>query len=195
MLKKIATTAISALALLFAPLLFLHATTPIETVATARPADRAVIFGAVVRGGQISPLHADRLDTAIALWRAGKAPELVVSNAARAAQAMRAYLLRRGVPAGAIVVDGKAPSTPDTCVNQRSQPGARLILISQRFHLPRLALQCARRGITGQYIPAQHRTHATISPARRWSIRIYRQAREAVLVWLELLGLYDLLRG
>ena len=195
MAKKILATVFSALVLLFTPLLFLHATTPISTIATAEPADRALIFGAVVRGGRISPLHADRLDSAIALWRAGKAPELVVSNAARAAGVMRDYLRQRGVPDGVIVVDGKAPSTPDTCVNQRDRKAAKFILISQRFHLPRLALQCARRGITGDYVAADRSANSTLSTTHRWSIRAYRQTREAVLVWLELLGLYDLLKG
>ena len=195
MFRKVLATVISALVLLFTPLLFLHATTPISTPKSAERADRALIFGAVVRGGKISPLHADRLETAITLWRAGKAPELVVSNAARAARAMRTYLVERGVPDGAIIVDGKSPSTPDTCVNQRSEPAATLIMISQRFHLPRLALQCARRRITGQYVAAARQTKSDLSPTHRWSIRIYRQTREAVLVWLELLGLYDLLSG
>ena len=193
-MRRLAGTVITAVLLLFTPLLFLRATTPIQTLGTVPDADKAVVFGAIVRGGRIAPLHAERLNAAVEVWRAGAARTIVVSNAHRAAAAMQAYLRSRGVPASAIEVDGHAPSTPDSCVNQTGARPGSLILISQRYHLPRIALQCARRGVLGEPLAAD-RPRAASENAVRWRIRLRRNTREAVLIWLDLLGLYDLLSG
>lgn len=176
------------------PLAILIEETDIRTPEAARPADAALVFGALVRESQISPLHAERLDAAAQLFIDGKIQRIVVSNAPRAAAVMSDYLVERGVPEQAIEVDPHAIKTPHTCANEldRGQPRD-VILISQRFHLPRIAYQCRKLGLEGQYVAADQ-PRDEISSARAplsvLRIRAARYVREAALVWASLLEAY-----
>ncbi|WP_108259997.1 YdcF family protein [Mangrovicoccus ximenensis] len=182
----------AGITVVYGPLVWLWLTVPIASVETARPADAALIFGALVRDGSISPLHAERLDTGIALLDAGKSGVIVVSNAQRAAAIMKDYLLERGVPDAAVEVDGEALSTPDTCVSEAARAGARRVqLVSQAYHLPRIALQCRRLGVRGQYVAAIRKEgDEGTSLWTKIRVRSSRHTREALLVWAELLGQY-----
>lgn len=185
-------------AVFLAPLGYLMSETDVVRVAESARAEAALIFGALVRGGQISPLHAERLDTGVALYNAGKVETLVVSNAPKAAAIMAEYLRDQGVPDAAIEIDQNALKTPHTCANEvdrhgGQQRGRSVILISQRFHLPRIAYQCRKLGVTGQYVEA-NQPHDEVSSARSpvavLKIRARRYVREAVLVWASLIGAY-----
>ncbi len=177
-----------------APLTILTAQTAIQRVDETEPADAARIFGALVRSGQISPLHAERLDTGVAPFKAGRVDKLVVSNAPKAAAIMAEYLRDQGIPDTAIEIDTNALKTPHTCANEIDVDGRRsVILISQRFHLPRIAYQCRKLGLTGQYVEADQ-PHEEITSARAplavMQVRARRYLREAVLVWASLVGAY-----
>ncbi|MEM9060832.1 MAG: YdcF family protein [Pseudomonadota bacterium] len=186
---------ICALALIAAgPLGVLVSQTDIRSPETARSADAALVFGALVRESRISPLHAERLDTAAKLLESGKIRRIVVSNAPRAASVMSEYLVGKGVPRSAIEIDPDAIKTPHTCANELDRAEARdVILISQRFHLPRIAYQCRKLGLVGQYVeadrPVDEITSAR-SPLAVFRIRAVRYAREAVLVWASLIEAY-----
>ena len=94
----------------------------------------------------------------------------------------------------AIEVDTNALKTPHTCVNEVERHQQRsVILISQRFHLPRIAYQCRKQGLTGQYVEAdqpQFEISSARSPFTVMRIRATRYVREAVLVWASLIGAY-----
>ena len=181
------------LAVVYGPLLWLWATVPIVTPLEAKPADAALIFGALVRSETISPLHAERLDTGVDLFQRGVVPVVVVSNASLAAQVMADYLETQGVPREAIELDGLALATPDTCVAEaaRAEP-RRVILVSQAYHLPRIALQCRKLGVVGQYVSAlrEDRSVEEAAPWTKLRVRATRHTREALLIWAELLGQY-----
>jgi vancomycin permeability regulator SanA len=104
----------------------------------------ALVFGAgLAPGGVPSAVLAQRLDTAIALWRAKKVQSVLVSgdNSDRfhdETRAMRRYLLERGVPERAVLGDDAGLSTYDSCVRAHDVFGLRrALLVTQRFHLPR----------------------------------------------------------
>lgn len=178
----------------FAPLVYLIATMPIADADNAAPADVALIFGALVRNGKISPLQEERLKAGQRLLDNGTVPKLVLSNSARAAGIMADYLAGQGVPREKIEIDGQAPQTPDTCTNALAAGyGDSVILVSQRFHLPRISLQCRAIGITGQYVAANGARGPNTPQASLWTklkVRGYRHTREAILTWVHLLGLY-----
>lgn len=176
----------------YAPLIIAWLALPIVPADQAQQADVALIFGALVRDGEISALHQERLDTATVLWRRGAAEQLVASNAPRAARMMQEYLVQAGVAPAAIVLDPEAYSTPDTCVSEAKAGTRARILISHEYHLPRIALHCWKLGVTGQYVAAD-RTRLATPPAgvaTKVRVRAYRYTREAALLWAELLGLY-----
>ena len=181
-------------AVLLAPLAILTAHTSILRADESGRADAALIFGALVRGGQISPLHAERLDTGVELFNAGKVETLVVSNAPKAAAIMAEYLRDQGIPSASIELDTNALKTPHTCANEiEGDQDRSVILISQRFHLPRIAYQCRKLGLTGQYVEADQ-PHEEVSSARSpiavLKVRARRYLREAALVWVSLVGAY-----
>ena len=60
MMRRLALPIGLGLAILFAPTLWLRVTAGIVSAADVQPADAALIFGAMVRGGTISPLHKER---------------------------------------------------------------------------------------------------------------------------------------
>ncbi|MEM7058719.1 MAG: YdcF family protein [Pseudomonadota bacterium] len=176
----------------YGPLLYLRATTEITTADETESAQAVLVFGALVRQGQISALHAERLDTAADLLRRGMVQKIVVSNAARAAEVMRDYLVENGVEPSAIELDPNAPATPDTCVTELGRATPRpVMLLSQSFHLPRISYQCANLGLTGQYVAAASAGGPSeIGTLRTLWIRAWRHTREALLIWAEMLGVY-----
>ena len=180
-----------AVVLFFAPLVALHLLADIRTADTAKPAEATLIFGAIVRDGTISPLHQERLDTAIALWHAGKTQRLVVSNAPSAARSMQRYLVNNGVPAAIIEIDGGAERTPQTCGRERSiTPPRPVIMVSQTFHLPRIYFQCWQLGMGGQLVTATPATRPPAPLITKIRVRSKRHIREAALTWGAILGLY-----
>lgn len=174
-----------------APNAWLRITTPMILPASAPRTEAALIFGALVRDGQISPLHKERLDAGLELRALGKTEVLVPSNAARAARAMAEYLSRQGVPDTAIEIDTSAPSTPDTCETEAARPEPRSVAyISHRFHLPRIRLHCAGLGLDAIYVIADDPGRAIAPLMTRLRVRGYRWARENLLTWAVLLRLY-----
>jgi len=105
----------------------------------------ALVFGAGLRGAnQVpSPMLAERIDAAVALYQAGKVKALLVSgdNSDRThdeTRAMRRYAIAKGVPSRHVVADYAGLSTYDSIYRAHAIFGVeRAILVTQRFHLPR----------------------------------------------------------
>lgn len=192
MIRWIWRLLVVAVILVYGPFVWFWIFTPSVAHQLSRPADAALIFGALVRSEAVSPLHAERLDTAVALYETGKVPVLVASNATRASEIMRDYLIQAGVPAGAIELDGQAQATPDTCVAEAARDEPRqVVLVSQAYHLPRIALQCRRLGVEGQYVKAVRQDRdPEVGALTLLRVRGIRYTREAVLIWAELTGQY-----
>ena len=82
-----------------------------------RPADAIVVMGAAQYDGRPSPVFAARLDHAIDLFQAGVAPTLIVTGGkadgdrTTEAATARAYAIRRGVPAAAILAEDRSRTT------------------------------------------------------------------------------------
>lgn len=121
----------------------------------------ALVFGAgLVAGGEPSPVLRQRIETAMALYRAGKVKKLLVSgdNTDRyhdETKAMRRYAIDRGLPTADVVGDYAGTSTWDTCYRAREIFGVeRAILVTQEFHLPRALFMANSLGIDAWGVPA-----------------------------------------
>lgn len=92
----------------------------------ARPAQVIVVLGArVYPDGHLSHALADRLETALRLYRAGRAPTVLVSGADEDEPgAMRRWLEARGVPPTAIVEDAGGIDTYSTMARASGTYGA-----------------------------------------------------------------------
>ncbi|MGO8968745.1 MAG: vancomycin high temperature exclusion protein [Myxococcaceae bacterium] len=139
----------------------------IVSVDNAPASPFGVVFGAgLAPGGEPSPLLAERLETALALWQAGKVERLLLTGNAGAhhdeLRAMRHYLVTAGVPEHALLTDLEGASTFDSCWRARSVFGVQnALLITQRFHLPRALFLAAHAGISARGVAAGGRPHWT----------------------------------
>ncbi len=135
----------------------------LETV-PARPV--AIVFGAAVyRDGRPSPVLADRVATAVALYRAGRVRGLLLSGDNRFADynepaAMAELARAAGVPADALMLDYAGRRTFDTCWRAYHIFGVRqAVLVTQRFHLPRALYLCRAVGLDAVGVPADRRPY------------------------------------
>ncbi|MFF5205395.1 vancomycin high temperature exclusion protein [Streptosporangium sp. NPDC000396] len=139
-------------------------------------APAALVLGAAVSGNTPSPMLARRLDISAELYRAGKVRAILLSgDNSRVGYdeptVMRDYLLTRGIPAGALVLDYAGFDTWDSCVRAREVFGAtRLTVVSQVFHLPRAVALCRTAGVDAFGVGDDS--------ARRWASTYVYAARE-----------------
>ncbi len=160
-------------------------------IASAPHAPVAVVFGAgIAQSGQLSPMLRDRMDTAIALYRAGVVRKLLVSGDNRFVDydepgRMYDYALARGVPARDVVRDYAGRRTYDTCYRAKAIFGVeQAILVSQRFHLARAIFTCRALGVDSVGFAADIRIYGSnsyyrlreglASVAAWWDVKVLR---------------------
>lgn len=117
-------------------------------------AQAALIPGApVFPDGTPAPVFADRVDAAIELYRAGKAPKILVSGdngslGHNEVDPVRDYLLAADIPDEDIFLDHAGFDTYSTMYRARDIFGVSSVIIaSQSFHLPRAIFIARRLGI------------------------------------------------
>lgn len=132
----------------------LYYTNQIRTTETVEPARVAIVFGAAVYSdGRLSSVLRDRMDTAVALYQAGKVEKLLVSGDNRVDQynepgAMMDYAIMRGVAPADIQPDYAGLRTYDTCYRARHIfEVEQAIVVTQAFHLPRAIFTCRQLGV------------------------------------------------
>jgi vancomycin permeability regulator SanA len=128
-------------------------------------ADAAVVFGAMVYdNGQPSTSLADRVATAVDLYKAGLVRTLVMSggvepNGYDETKVMRDEAVKAGVPASAIQLDPKGLDTDATVRNTTAMFGRlgvrRVLAVSQGYHLPRVKLAYLAAGWNVRTVPAK----------------------------------------
>jgi SanA protein len=114
----------------------------------------AIVFGAGYwPSGRLSDALADRMETAIELYEAGKVNKLLLTGDNRVADynepaAMAEYAQARGVPREDLVLDYAGRRTYDSCYRAGVIFGVeRAVLVTQAFHLPRALFTCDRLGL------------------------------------------------
>ncbi len=125
----------------------------IYTVETAPAKKVAVVFGAAVYGDRLSAVLKDRVETAVALYEAGLVDKIIMSGDNQTLQydepsAMVAYAVEQGMPSEAVQPDYGGRRTYDTCYRARHIFQAEaVILVTQKFHLPRALFTCQMLGL------------------------------------------------
>jgi uncharacterized SAM-binding protein YcdF (DUF218 family) len=130
-----------------------------------RAADAIVVMGAAQYDGRPSPVFAARLDHAVALYRAGLAPRLVVTGGkaegdrTTEADTARSYAITHGVPRDAILVEDRSRTTFESIRAVRDllrDNGLRdAIFVSDRPHMLRVLRMAADDGITAWGSPTK----------------------------------------
>jgi vancomycin permeability regulator SanA len=130
-----------------------------------RHADAIVVLGAQVhKNGQASASLVERMNTAIDLYREGYAPLMIVSGGrgdggVHEAIAMRDLAVKAGVPADAVLTDMNGVNTQatvdDTLVQLRKRHLRRVLVVSHFYHLARIKLTYAQKGLDVWTVPAE----------------------------------------
>lgn len=140
-------------------------------------ADAAIVLGGLIRiPSSVRPApelneSSDRLWVAAQLYRAGKAPLILISggNAAifgeRAMPESRAaamVLTQWGVPEGAILEEGRSQNTRENVAFSKSMLEARgakrILLVTSAFHMPRAVAIFRRAGLDPFPVPTDYQT-------------------------------------
>ena len=144
------------------------------------PADAIVVLGAAQYFGRPSPVLRARLDHAVVLWRDARAARVVLTGGRHAgdqiseAEAGRRYVLPRGIPAEAILIEGFGRTTLASMHGAAAllrAPSAsakqRVLLVSDPFHMLRLDVLARLHGLS----PMPSPTHTSpISQNRQLAI-------------------------
>jgi vancomycin permeability regulator SanA len=151
-----------------------------------RGADLVVVFGAQVHGnGAPSTSLRDRMDTAIALYETRLVKKILVSGGVgdsgyNEALVMRDMAVKAGVPKEDVVVDSSGLNTEatvrDTVPFFGVEPRARVLAVSQFYHLPRIKLAYQRAGWDVLTVPAGTSSRIKETP--------YLVAREVPAFWV-----------
>lgn len=147
----------------------------------ARPAEAVIVLGAYVYpDGHPSDMVADRLETAYSLYREGKARKILLTGDHGRVEydevnAMRRYLEGKGVPTEDVFMDHAGFDTYDSMYRARDVFQVHdVIVLTQRFHLPRAVYIARQLGLNAQGVVAdRHRyLRAEYYEARELAARI-----------------------
>jgi uncharacterized SAM-binding protein YcdF (DUF218 family) len=131
-------------------------------------ADAIIVLGAAQYGGRPSPVLRARLDHALGLWKTGRAPRVVLTGGRRPgdllseAAAGRRYLVRRGIPNEAMLLETEGRTTLASLraaarlLRERQDGARRVLLVSDPFHMLRLELLARLEGL--EPLPSPTRT-------------------------------------
>lgn len=141
------------------------------------PRPIAIVFGAGLRrDGLPTAVLADRVATAVSLYRLGLVDGLLMSGTRREGgydepASMTRLALEMGVPAEAIHQDAGGTRTIETCRRAVDVFGVgSALLVSQRYHLPRALALCRAAGISAEAVAADLRQYRA---AAYWQLREY----------------------
>lgn len=149
------------------------------------PAPVIVVLGAGIHSdGTPTEILADRLETALALFRAGRAPKILCSgDHGRASHdevgVMERYLEDRGVAPEAIFLDHAGFDSWNTVTRAHRVFGVtRAIFVTQGYHLPRVLWTATHEGIAAQGVAADRHRY----PMHAWyAVREIASRSKAVL--------------
>jgi uncharacterized SAM-binding protein YcdF (DUF218 family) len=198
-----------ALLLFLAVLFFLYQQVDARAkIDGVRRVDAIIVLGSAVwQGERASPSLYARTQHAIALYRAGYAPALILcgglgGNPPSEAEVMRRLAASAGVPADALLLDDQSHSTEENLAHAKALMDARgwhsALIVSDPFHLLRAELIARDLGIDAYGSGAMDSPTYTAPQLHVWYT-----AREALaLVWYyttrvigEPAWLYGLLKG
>lgn len=136
-----------------------------------------VLGCAVWLDNEPSPMLRDRLDTAIALYKAGVAPKLLLSGDNSIVEysepdCMYQYALAQGVPEEDIFLDFAGFSTYESVYRAHAVFLAdRMVVVTQKYHLFRALKACDALGIEAKGVASNQQKYAG---------RHYRELREVL---------------
>lgn len=135
-----------------------------------------------------------RIDAAEQLYKAGKIEKILISgdehslDGVNEPECMRDSLVARGVPASAIILDGKGYRTINSIVNANKKYGLTwFTIISQEFHNERALFLAKHLGVEEGYISGIQAYNANMPKSRRAYLSTIREYFARVKMFWDLL--------
>ncbi len=159
-----------------------------STVDEAQPADIIVVLGAAEYRGKPSPVLRARLDHALMLYQKGLAPRILTTGGAGGdpvyteGDVGRSYLVSRGVPSEAIVVDAEGATTAYATASSteimRRMGLKSCIVVSDGYHIFRAKRMLQSSGMKVYGSPR------SLNPPNDWRERwLYVRQAIGYLLW------------
>lgn len=168
---------LAALVILPRPLVSLRYRDSIHHVEEAPASPIAIVFGAgLTRSGHATVVLADRVRTAVDLYRSGKVSRILLSGWSSGdgydePEAMARLAIEMGIPQEHLVLDRGGSRTFESCSRAAKDHGIEeAVLVTQRYHLPRALVTCNALGISAQGVVADRRPYRAQS---FWTAREY----------------------
>jgi vancomycin permeability regulator SanA len=168
LLMAIAIAGILAAGLVLADVQLRYADHIIKDYSNLPETEVTMVLGASVKSdGTPSDALADRLQTALELYRLNKAKTILLTGDDGAYHAdeiavMRPYLIGLGAAAADITEDGHGYRTYESCKNAARAGIKKMTVVTQRFHLSRALYLCNRMGIETYGVVADKRRYENI---------------------------------
>lgn len=126
-----------------------------------KKSDCIIVLGCQVYGTTPSPFLAWRTEHALKLYKEGYGKYIIVSGGKgqgeniSEAEAMKRYLISKGMEASKILIEDKSASTMANLINSKAimdQKGLKTaIIVSNKYHLKRASLMAKQQNINGSY--------------------------------------------
>lgn len=164
LLKFLLILACVAAILIFVPRVIMIAMSRESTydLTTVPAAQVALVPGAGITADDKPTLALqDRLDGAIALYKAGKVSKILMSGDNSSIfynepGVMTNYAIEQGIPEADIVQDFAGRRTYDTCYRAKEIFGLESVIITtQKYHLPRMIFLCQQIGLNTAGVPVE----------------------------------------
>jgi uncharacterized SAM-binding protein YcdF (DUF218 family) len=143
----------------------------------AQPVDAIVVMGAAQYDGRPSPQLAARLDHVVDLWGEGLAPIVITTGGNlpgdrfTEAEASAAYLIERGVPTAAILMENSGSTSYESLDGVSEMMAVRdldsVLIVTDPYHALRSRLIAQEVGMTGYVSPTPYSVVGGWSDLRR----------------------------
>ena len=132
----------------------------LQIIPRRRDFDYVIIHGAgLLNGGRISKLLSQRLDKAIDIYRKDPTPPILIPSGGKGsdevvseAEAMKQYLIEKGIPADMIIKEDQSATTFENLANSKTIIDARegskyTVLVTSNYHVYRALRYCRKIGL------------------------------------------------
>ena len=132
-----------------------------ESVEEIPQKEVGLVLGAAAYGDRLSDILRDRVDTSIELYEAKKISALIMSGSAKESSAMKKYAVENGIPEEAVIEDITGLNTMAS-VKNAAKLNRSLIIVTQKYHLPRALYIANTKGIDAIGMTADKHTYIKI---------------------------------
>ena len=130
-------------------------------ISKPKKSDCIIVLGCQVYGTTPSPFLVWRTEQALKLYKMGYGKYIIVSGGQGSgeeiseAEAMKRYLLAKGVDSSKILIEDKSGSTMANLINSKAimdEKGLKTaVIVSNKYHLKRASLMAKQQNINGSY--------------------------------------------